>query len=314
MRFIDPNRVDNIMTWPLAISILKEGHAGEKPRLKDLLFEDAPGRLLGRAVHLPGIGVGMKVASVFPPNIYATPPKPAEDALFIVIREEDWRIDALVAGPPVTRWKTAADSALASSLLSPPDSRNLLCIGAGPIAEALIEAHVVARPSLSQIVIWNRTEDNARKLQYRLAEKKISVDLANNLAEAVAKADIITSATASCEPLIAGEWVRPGTHVDLVGGYSKVTRESDDDLIRKASIYVDCYDTTLDHVGDIATPIASGIITPNDVGADLFDLVAKPVRRTTGDEITLFKNGGGAHLDLMIASYIVKQALRSSKS
>lgn len=307
MRYIEADYVDDLLNWPLAISILRKGHAGDRPLLKDMLFESTPGRLLGRAVHLPGIGVGMKVASIHPPNLVTVPTLPAEDALFIVIGEKDWRIKALVAGVPITKWKTAADSALASILLSREDSQHLLCIGSGPIAEVLIEAHVCARPSINRVSVWNRTTVNATALRDRLAEKGIEAQIAIDIDEAVSEADIISSATSSPDPIIKGAYVTPGTHVDLVGGYSQTTRESDDALIQNASIYVDNRDTTLNHVGDIATPIESGVIISEDIRADLFELVGATNWRTSENEITLFKNGGGAHLDLMIADYIVEQ-------
>lgn len=302
--YIDQHQIDSIMNWPLAISILRDGHSGNRPLLKEMAIDRGPGHLLGKAVHLEGIGIGMKVAAIYPPNLHAIPPKPAEDALFIVFREEDWRIRSLVAGPPLTRWKTAADSALASDLLSRPDSTHLVCIGAGPIAEALVEAHVSVRPSLTRVSIWNRTAENAVTLCKKLAEKQIDAQLTVNLDQAITTADIITAATSSAGPLVKGSFVRPGTHVDLVGAYSRSMRESDDALIRESSIYVDCYDTTLNQAGDISVPIDSGVIAATDIRGDLFELVKKPCWRDSDEEITLYKNGGGAHLDLMIAAYL----------
>lgn len=302
--YIDQDRIDGILNWPLAISILRDGHRGSRPLLKELALNSELGCLLGKAVHLPGNGIGMKVASIYPPNLQATPPKPAEDALFILIREEDWRIRALIAGPPLTGWKTAADSALASALLSRPDSAHLLCVGAGPIAEALIQAHVAVRPSITRVSIWNRTADKAVALCDKLAKKHIDAQPAANLDQAITTADIVTAATSSPDPLVRGAFVRPGTHVDLVGGHSPSMRESDDELIRKSSIYVDCYDTTLDQTGDLSVPLDSGVIVTADVRADLFELVKKSDWRASEEEVTLYKNGGGAHLDLMIAAYM----------
>jgi ornithine cyclodeaminase/alanine dehydrogenase-like protein (mu-crystallin family) len=302
--YIGQELIDSIMNWPLAVSILRDGHSSNLPILKEMAIDSGPGHLLGKAVHLEGIGIGMKVAAIYPPNLQAMPPQPAEDALFIVFREEDWRIRSLVAGPPLTAWKTAADSALASALLSRPDSTHLLCIGAGPIAQALIEAHVSVRPSLTRVSIWNRTTEKAAALCNKLAEKHIDAQVAVNLDQAIAAADIVTAATSSAEPLVKGSCVRPGTHIDLVGAYSRTMRESDDALIRKSSVYVDCYDTTLEQTGDISLPIDSGVISASDIRGDLFELVKRPCRRDSDEEITLYKNGGGAHLDLMIAAYL----------
>ncbi|MDA7948940.1 MAG: ornithine cyclodeaminase [Hyphomicrobiaceae bacterium] len=305
MRFIDAATVDRHMSWKKAVEIMRNGHLGKRPVLDDLLLQSGQGELLGRAVHLPEVGIGMKVASMYPPNRNSVPPKPTEDALYILIREEDWRVDAVLSGPAVTRWKTAADSALASSILSRPDSHSLLCIGAGPIAEALVEAHLSERPSIQEIMLWNRTPEKAEALRIRLEEKDIGAQVISDLNEAVGNAHIITSATPSPEPVVKGAFVRPGTHVDLVGGFSLAHREGDDELVRKASIYVDNLASTVGHVGDIQSPIASGVMSQDDIRADLFALVAEPDWRRDDDEITMYKNGGGAHLDLLIARQVV---------
>lgn len=310
-RYIDQDQIDGSLNWPLAVSILRDGHRGHRPLLEELALESGPGRLFGKAVHLPGIGIGMKVASIYPPNSQADPPRPTEDALFVVMREQDWRIAALLAGPALTGWKTAADSALASSLLSRPDSAQLLCLGAGPIAEALVEAHVAVRPALARVSVWNRTPDRAAALCRRLCEKHIDARPAADLDRALATADIVTAATASPEPLVRGAFVKPGTHVDLVGAYSRSMREGDDELVRKSSIYVDCYDTTLGQTGDLGIPIDSGVIAASDVRADLFELVRKTGWRTSAEEITLYKNGGGAHLDLMLAARVADVILKN---
>ncbi|MEF9605312.1 ornithine cyclodeaminase, partial [Paracoccus sp. PXZ] len=119
--------------------------------------------------------------------------------------------------------------------------------------------------------------------------------------------DIISSATMARQPVIRGDWVRPGTHVDLIGAFKADMREADDALMARAALFVDSRETTLGHIGELMLPIASGAITAESVLGDLYDLVRPDARRRLSEnEITLFKNGGGAHLDLMIASWIAR--------
>jgi len=169
---------------------------------------------------MPGHGAGMKVASIFPPRAGLNPPEPSEDALFLVIGEWSKRIELVLDGPELTRWKTGADSALGSQLLSREDSRTLLVIGAGPIAAALFEAHLAIRPGISEVLLWNRTPRRLTTLQDEVRRHGRNATIVDDLSDAVTRADIITSATGSTTPLVLGEWVRPGCHVDLVGSFA----------------------------------------------------------------------------------------------
>ncbi|MES2539687.1 MAG: ornithine cyclodeaminase, partial [Pseudomonadota bacterium] len=116
-------------------------------------------------------------------------------------------------------------------------------------------------------------------------------------------ADIICCATMAKAPLIKGDWLQPGQHLDLIGAYTPAMREVDDTAMARARIFVDARATTIHHIGELMDPIASGAITEADVIADFYDDPALYARRSD-DEITIAKNGGGAHLDLMTATYI----------
>jgi ornithine cyclodeaminase len=125
------------------------------------------------------------------------------------------------------------------------------------------------------------------------------------LAEAVGQADIVSCATMSTEPVLNGAWLRPGTHVDLIGAYRPDMREADDAVLTRGRLFVDSLDTTVGHIGEIKDPIARGVIRAADIVADYYDLGA--FARQTEDEITVFKNGGGAHLDLMVSRYVLER-------
>jgi ornithine cyclodeaminase len=127
--------------------------------------------------------------------------------------------------------------------------------------------------------------------------------VADDLETAVAAADIVTCATMTTEPILKGDWLQPGQHVDLIGAYRPDMREADDTVLRRARIFVDSLDTTVGHIGEIKIPMEAGTITRDDIVADYYDPDA--FTRRSDDEITLFKNGGGAHLDLMTSRYIL---------
>lgn len=119
-------------------------------------------------------------------------------------------------------------------------------------------------------------------------------------------ADIVTCATMSTEPVLQGSLLRPGTHVDLIGAYRADMREADDDVLTRGDIYVDSRDTTIGHIGELKIPLATGLISETDILADLYQLKAEGPGLRSPDTITVFKNGGGAHLDLMIANAILQ--------
>ncbi len=308
MHLIPARDIRAALTWESAVQALSEGHRGAQPKVQDLLINDAAFTLFGRGVILPGHGAGMKIASIFPPNADRPVPTPVEDAAFVVVDEDSKRIRAILDGPELTRWKTAADSALGARLLSREDSATLLVIGAGPVAFALAEAHLHVRPSLTRVLLWNRTQARLRPLAERLsAEGHADVQIVTDLARALAEADIISSATGVSDPLIAGALLKPGAHVDLVGGFTPRMREADDTTITRATVFVDYRATTIEKAGDICQPIADGILTPDAVRGDLFDLIRAPHARAA-DEITLFKNAGGAHIDLLVAAAVLARA------
>ena len=170
----------------------------------------------------------------------------------------------------------------------------MLMVGAGAMAPHLIMAMKAVRPSLEVVRIWNRTPERASALARRLAIDSLAVEATGDLEETARKADIISCATMASDPLIRGAWLAKGAHLDLVGSYQTHMRESDDDCVRRARIYMDSRMFTLHRVGDISQPLEAGIITEDDVAGDLFDLSrGTVVGRRNADEITLFKNSGG---------------------
>lgn len=304
--YISAEDADRVMTWQGIVDALKASHMTPSPTIKDQHLSMEAGGMLNRTAWIPGLGVGLKTVSVFPGNPSRSTPLPTVQGLFVLFDDQDGQVKALIDGATITRWKTVADSLLGAHILARPDSETLLLVGAGTIASQLAQAYPQLFPSIKRILVWNRTHKNAEKLASQVGGEAVE-----SLEEAVKQADIISSATVSVDPILQGKWLQPGTHVDLIGAFRPDMREADDTAMQVSRIFVDSRKTTIGEIGELIKPMASGAITETDVLADLYDLVRGAEGRLTSSDITLFKNGGGAHLDLMTANYILKCCVAS---
>jgi ornithine cyclodeaminase len=284
------------LDWLRLTDALAEGHLGPKAEVADVFLYEGENTLLNRSAWIAGMGLAVKCATIFPGNKDAR--KPMIDGAVNLFSGQDGVLEAILDFKLVTKWKTAGDSLLAARRLARPDSRNILIVGAGTVGHSLHQAYSAAFPQ-AQFTIWNRSAAGAAQFQADYPD----VQIAGDLEAAVKAADIITSATMSSAPLIMGNWLQPGQHLDLIGAFRPDMREADDHALRRASIFVDSRDTTIGHIGEMMIPIASGAISADDVIADYYQPDA--FQRSDENEITLFKNGGGAHLDLMTSRYIL---------
>ena len=266
-----------------------------------MVLERAPDTMLSRHAWIDGLGALVKTAMVFPEN--ARFDRPSVNGGVTLYSDKTGEAVASVDFRLLTKWKTAATSLLAARRLARPESREILIVGAGTVARSMIEAYGAAFPD-ARFTIWNRNRARAEALAAEFPPGHLR--LADDLPAAVAGADIIATCTMSEAPVIRGNWLREGQHLDLIGAYLPSMREVDDEAMRRARVFVDCYDTTLDHIGELMAPISSGAIAREDVLADFRDLGSGGFARLTDDEITLCKNGGGAHLDLMTADYMLR--------
>jgi len=294
-----------VANWPLVIEAIRAGHKLPKADVGDTFVHARDNTMLVRSAYIDGLAAGVKAATVVPDNPNRTPALPSIHAQIMLFDPNSGELAALVDGTEVTAWKTAGDSALGSALLSREASKTLLMVGAGSMAEPLIRAHISARPDIENVLIWNRTASRAQSVAATLTDLEQSTMVVDDLDATINQADIICCATMSNEPVLKGALVTPGTHVDLVGAYKPDMREVDDDLHRRADWFVDSYETTLDHIGEFIIPIAAGVIDRNAVQGDLHTLVAGSTGRRSDEQITVFKNGGGAHLDVMVSAALV---------
>jgi len=246
--------------------------------------------------------MGVKLVSVFAGN--EARGLASVQGLYVLFDGSNGLPLAAIDGAAITLWKTAANSALAATYLAREDSRTLLMVGAGALAPYLARAHCAVRP-ITEVMIWNRTAKNAERMAGALARPGLRVDVADDLAAAVARADIVSCATMASTPVIKGAWLRPGLHVDLVGAYRPEMREADDEAVRRARVFIDAWFTAGEHCGDICQPVAAGLLRKDDI-TDTFQLArGERPGRVREDEITLFKSGGGGHEDLGTAQHIL---------
>lgn len=307
IRFISAAHMRERLDFTSLVAHLQAAHREPPPAVERLLMQHRSiagnhDAMLVWPAWQHGRNLGVKVVTMFPGNRTV----PGVQGLYLLFDGTHGTPQVVIDGTELTYWKTAADSALGASLLARTDARTLLMVGAGALAPYLIRAYQAIRPNLQQVLVWNRTTNKAEQLAASITA--MPAQARSDLETAVRAADIVCCATSSDTPLVHGAWLQPGTHLDLVGGFTPSMREADDEAVRRAQVYVDSRWFTVEHVGDLTQPIANGVIAPDDVRGDLFDLCTGALTgRTDAAQITLFKSGGGAHLDLMAAQYIAQR-------
>lgn len=293
---ISSEDVEPQLDWLVLTEALAKGHELPKAEVEDVFLYRDTDTLLNRSAWIDGLGIAVKAATVFPGNPELG--KPMIGGAVALFSDADGSLEAVLDFHLVTKWKTAGDSLLAAQRLARPDAEHILIVGAGTVGRNLWQAYGALFPK-ARFTVWNRSQEGAVKF---VADCP-GVEIAEDLEAAVAGADIITCATMSTEPLIRGDWLRPGQHLDLIGAYRPDMRETDDTALKRARIFVDNRHTTVGHIGELKIPVETGVIPPDAVLADYYDLDL--FARRSPDDITLFKNGGGAHLDLMTARHIL---------
>ena len=288
---IVPKDAEALLTWPGLLDAFEAGHRLPKPDIKDLFVYRGPDTVLDRATWIDGLGALVKVATVIPSNSQRG--LPTVNGSVTLYDDKTGELTALVDFHLVTKWKTAGDSLLSARRLARKDAKNFLLVGAGTVAKSMVQAYSSLFPD-ARFTVWSRSRSTAAAM---------GLPVADDLEQAVKSADVICTATMATEPLIHGDWLQPGQHLDLIGAYKPGMREVDDTAMARARLFVDARATTIHHIGELIDPLKSGAITESHIIADFYDDPAIYTRQSD-DEITIAKNGGGAHLDLMTASYI----------
>lgn len=307
MRTIGADEIESVLDYPSLIDTIRAAFAGTvRAPTRHHHSIARPGGADATLILMPAWQetdgfLGVKMVSVFPDN--AARRKPSVQATYVLMDGDTGEPLATLDGRLLTLWRTAATSALAARALARSDASRLAMIGAGELAPRLIAAHAAVLP-IREVVIWNRTGETARALAARLDRPGLRVSASDDREAAIRDADIVSVATLSRQPVVQGDWLKPGTHVDLVGSYTPDMREADDAAIRRARVFVDTR-AGMRESGDIALPLASGTLSEAAIAGDLFEIAraAGPLRNAP-EEITLFKSVGHAIEDFAAAVHV----------
>jgi ornithine cyclodeaminase/alanine dehydrogenase-like protein (mu-crystallin family) len=311
---IDAERLRALTPWPKLIDALQSAFR-EPCEVPERLHFDIGG--VGSLIIMPaweqnGL-LGVKVVQVFPAN--SAMGKPTVHGMFMLASAGSGEVLSLIDAQELTARRTAATSALASRFLSRTSSRCLLVMGTGRLASEVTAAHAAVRP-IEHVLIWGRNRERASALADRISETLgLHAEPVDSLDRALSQADIISTVTAAFDPILPGRSLRPGTHIDLIGGYTPLMREADDDVMRAAEIYVDRVSSAVREAGDIANPLERGIIDKSAIRGDLFDLCTGRVpKRSSDKDITVFKSVGLALEDLAAAALAWNTSIASRTS
>lgn len=253
----------------------------------------------------PGKSVGVKMVTITPGN--GARNIPAVQGIYLLLDGATGIPKVLMEGTTLTVRRTASASALAASFCARKDASLHLMVGAGALARPLIEAHRAVRP-IEKTLLWARKAEQAEAKAAELRNIDIAVEVVRDLEAAARRADIISCATLSPEPLIRGAWLKPGAHLDLVGAYTPELRESDDEAVKRATLFCDTRGGALKEGGDLVQPLKAGIIQESSVAAELAELCkGQHPGRTRDEEITLFKSVGTAVEDLAAAKLMLER-------
>ena len=253
----------------------------------------------------PSKNAGVKIVTVSPENTKYN--LPSINGTYLYLDAVKGTIKAILEAKSLTAKRTAAASALASSYLSKKNASSLLMIGTGALSSNLIKAHASVRP-IKEVFVWGRNFEKAKEICKNLENESFTIVPIKKIEDKISDVDIISSATLSKTPLVLGKYLKQGQHVDLVGSYKKDTREADDEVIKKATVFIDTYQGGVKESGDIVIPLQTNILKEEDIKADLFELCGgQKLGRQLEEEITLFKSVGHALEDLAAANYYYKK-------
>ncbi len=235
--------VEGSLDWMALTNALVAGHRLPPAEIADSFLYRGEDTLLTRSAWIDGLGLAVKPATVFPGNECQRLPR--VNGALNLFDDQTGRLAALVDFHLVTKWKTAGDSLLAARYLARKDTQRALIVGAGKVAASMIDAYRALFPDL-HVTVWNRSPGAATELA-----AQVGAVATGDLQTAVGKADLIATTTMARQPLIRGEWLSPGTHLDLIGAYRPDMREVDDIALQRGRLFVDSRKTTIGHIGEI---------------------------------------------------------------
>lgn len=308
-RFFGPGEVEQLLPWDLLIAAIEQVVTEDGAFAPERTVHTVPdgdgndAAFLMKPGWVAGDVIAVKAVTFFPNNGQLD--LPTINAGVLLFSGANGTFLGACDGNVLTTRRTAAASAVAAKRLARADAKRLLVVGTGALAPMTARAHCAVR-DFEVVEVWGRNSDKAREMANNLITESIPARVAEDLDAAVAQADVITCSTGSTSPLVKGALLQPGVHVDLIGAFTPQMRESDDDVVRRSTVFADTRaDGTL--AGDLAQPIAAGIISLEDIAGDLAELVGGThPGRTSDEEITMFKSAGFALEDVAAARLVFR--------
>lgn len=312
MVYLDNEQLLRLLDYPALIDALETAfrEGNDPPARLHYPIEgnqSTEGHLLLMPAWNAGRKIGIKIATVYPGNV--TREIPTVNACYLLLDAATGVPLMIMDANELTRLRTASASALAARYLARHDSRTLLVVGTGALAPCLVSAHCT-NPGIDRVLVWGRRASQAQRVADQFADAQFRVEAATDLKSAVAEADIISCATMATEPLVQGDWLVAGQHIDLVGSFTPQMREVDDEALRRADIFVDTHTGALSEAGELVQALAQGVISRKDIRGDLFQLArGECPGRQSPRQITLFKSVGTSLEDLAAAELAASRYL-----
>jgi ornithine cyclodeaminase len=303
--FVTAEEIEKVLSYPRLIAKLKEAFTQNYTTPERLKYQyrgaisDIENTLLLMPSWQNNKDLGVKLVTVTPDNSNRS--LPAVQGVYILFDIVTGKPSIIIDAKRLTTKRTAATSALASKFLSRKNSKVLLMVGTGALCKELINAHCSVRP-IEKVLLWGRNFEKSQIIASSFP--KLDVIPIENIETGLNEADIISCATLSSNPLLFGRYLKNGQHVDLVGSYLPHSREADDEVIQKASVYIDAQHSKRES-GELFIPLSEGILSESDILNDLVGLCSNDTfQRRSNEEITLFKSTGHAMEDLAAAQLI----------
>lgn len=311
MLHLDATATAAPLGWPDLIAALRQAFAqGRVVPLRHTHRIDDPagtgGTLLLMPAWQPGRWLGLKAVGIFPGN--SARGLPGLHSTYTLFDARTGVPVALLDGDVITSRRTAAAAALAASFLAREDAATLLVLGSGRVARLLPEAMRSVRP-IERVTVWNHRPEGAQALVRQCRDAGFAAEAVTDLEEAVSSADIVSCATLATAPLVKGEWLREGMHLDLIGSFTPQMRESDAGCFARSRVFVDT-EEALAKSGDVLGAIADGAFEPSQLQGTLAQMCrGERPGRSDRREITLFKAVGNALEDLAAAERVADAML-----
>jgi ornithine cyclodeaminase len=256
--------------------------------------------------------MGVKLVSIWPGN--SAKGKSAVSGVYVLISCEDGQPIAVLDGTELTLRRTAAAAALAARILARKNSQTLAILGTGSLSAPMALAHASVM-DFKTILVWGRDGNKAQAVVDSLALQGLTARVCSDLQDTLAQADVVSAASTATTPFIRSDWVKPGTHLGLIGAFTPTMAEAEPALMARAQVFADSREAILQKGGEVLQAIQEGLMAAGDIQAELKELAAEPQRAWRQNEaaITVFKSVGFASLDLIAADMVFNAAAQSGK-